>query len=140
MEQSVNRQAFIKRKDFSATEKILRYRKERHFYRQFSMIEVIDGEPIQVMRVNFYSRTRGIVYCAFWLNHGVTGTYVSGAASCKLYGMDAEATAFQLALLSADVYLSWSIGGTGDTGIRDAMAAIGRCLGIDSPSIFVHHG
>ncbi len=111
---------------------IAHYRRENSFWRSYSLIDLDAGEDVAVVR--FYG-SGATVYCVAWVWGEIEGARGYGKAGG--YGYSKASAAMAEALHSAGFLFDGSIGGVGETAMKDALLAIAAHVGIASPMI--HH-
>lgn len=104
--------------------RIVKYRKERGFYRQISILDPSDGSDIITAR--FYWPGESVCYCCAWV-HG-DSVHGSGAGNAGGYGYHKESAALEYALRDAGIALSEDIDGRGDTAMHDALESVARAV------------
>lgn len=120
---------------------ILKNRKEKHFYKQLSLVGVTaEGAVCEPVQARFYFNQNGSgmnpVYCCLWLHskelHTSGGGRAGGCGYCK------ESAALADALQAAGIELDENIAGTGQT--EEALKAVGEFLNVKNPVILRAHG
>ena len=112
-------------KKLKSCDKTHKYRKEKGFYRQITMIDSRDGSAIVTARFYWPGRDGASrCYACIWINgdsvYGHAGGYAGG------YGYHKESAALSDAIGRAGVTLTEGIAGRGDSAMRDALQAIAR--------------
>lgn len=117
------------------------YGGEKEMVRAMSAVVYSRGELLQPVKVRWYMGRKadgaGRVYCSVWI-HG-RGTECAGHGWAGGYGYDKESAAFESALGGAEVTLSESIGGAGDTATRAALESIVRAMGYSGKVLLISH-
>ena len=130
---------------FEHTGKIAQHRKEKHFCEEYAVLVPASdagcGQADKTMKAiitaRLYaapSRAYGATYhVCIWINsptHGDhTSRYLSGGGKASGCGYHKASAALQAAINDAQVTLSESIGGVGETAMLDALEAIAAALG-----------
>jgi hypothetical protein len=97
---------------------------------EYERKELVSGFNKNLITVKFYmgrSSNASVVYCNIWLGndtHCASGTGSAGGG-----GYHKKSAALQEAIDSAGIALSSPIDGRGDSSMREAIKAIGKCLG-----------
>ena len=97
-----------------------KYRKEKGFFRQESLVVMHNREPVNLAAVRWYS-TGATVYCCVWIHakgpnipgDGFVNVYLSGSGKADGYGYCKQSAAMAEALESAGINLPFSLHGTG---------------------------
>lgn len=110
------------------------HRKEKGFFRQYSLIVQFNREPIRIARVCFYS-TGSKVYCCLWIfakGKDIPGSesgnvYLSGSGSAGGGGYCKNSAAMAEAVEKAGVTLPFNLSGSGM--VEEALDAIAAGCG-----------
>jgi hypothetical protein len=114
------------------------HRKEKHFQREYCIIEGIGQKTKTPITLRIYG-TNAANYCCLWIygefNYEGMKHQLSfqGSGMANGYGYHRPSEAAQLAIESAGIRLKNHIGGRGDDAISDALYAIADYLGIKNP-------
>ena len=95
-----------------------------------------DGEFHHPVTARFYmgrASSASTVYCDLWVS--ARDYCTSGRGQAGGYGYHKESQALEDAIESAGIKLSRSIGGVGDSAMRDAITAIASALGFEQITI-----
>jgi hypothetical protein len=100
-----------------------KFRKEEHFYKQFSVINTAKSERFahSAVILRLYA-TPSRIYACLWINEG--DHHLSGGGYAGGYGYHKASAAAQAAISAAGITLDASIAGVGDDAIREALLAI----------------
>jgi hypothetical protein len=106
------------------TGKIGYHRKEKHFVRQYT---VINRSFNELITMRFYS-TPSVSYACVWINGRNPSVSLAGAGRANGYGYHRASAAAMAALQDAGIILSESIDGRGDSAIEEALKAVATKL------------
>lgn len=100
-----------------------KFRKEEHFYKQFSVINTTKSERFahSAIILRLYA-TPSRIYACLWINENAH--HLSGGGYAGGYGYHKASAAAQDAIIAAGITLATSIAGVGDDAIREALLAI----------------
>lgn len=113
---------------------IAHYRREKSFWQSYSLIDLDAGK--EVASVRFYGSGE-TVYCVAWFWGEIEGARGYGKA-CG-YGYHKASAAMAEALQAAGFRFDGSIGGVGETAMKDALLAIAAHVGIARTMIHYAH-
>ncbi len=104
-----------------------KFRKEEHFYKQFSVINTTKSERYAYSSVilRLYA-TQARIYACLWINEN--RHHLSGGGYAGGYGYHKASAAAQAAIDAAGIKLDQSIAGVGDDVIREALLAIAQAI------------
>ena len=114
-------------KNLTDSGNVAKYRKEKGFYRQISMVDSRDGT--QIVQARFYWPGRdgaSNCYCCVWI-HG-DDLHGSGGGKAGGYGYHKESAALEEALSAAGIRMSEGIGGRGDQAMLEALEVLARAV------------
>ncbi len=114
-------------KNLTDSSNVAKYRKEKGFYRQISMIDSRDGSAIVQARWYWPGRDGASnCYCCVWI-HG-DDSHGRGGGKAGGYGYHKESSALQEALNAAGVSMSEGIDGRGDQAMFAALESVARAV------------
>ena len=114
-------------KSLADSDNVAKYRKEKGFYRQISMIDSRDGSAIVQARWYWPGRDgASTCYCCVWI-HG-DDSHGRGGGRAGGYGYHKESAALLAALNDAGAYVSEDIGGRGDQAMFEALEVLARSV------------
>lgn len=102
------------------------HRKEKHFMRQWSVIDLDKGREVICLR-EYGTSTGASNSSCLWVFHG---DYANGSGKAGGYGYHRPSAANEAAFEAAGVTFKNAFGGTGDTGTEDALRALADALGL----------
>lgn len=111
------------------------HRKEKHFFKQLTLLHIADGEIREIAQLRFY-QPKYDCYACFWINSkGASGSgRAGGGGYCK------QSASAAYAINSAGIELSEAIDGRGIQAVESALLAIGEALGLKGCKVLTSHG
>lgn len=118
------------------TGKIGYHRKEKHFVRQYT---VINQSFKELITMRFYA-TPSASYVCVWINSKAPSISLAGGGKATGYGYHRDSSAARVALEDAGIILSEAIDGRGDGAIEEALKAVATKLTNEPLHIVEAHG
>lgn len=114
-----------------------KHRKESLFFRQYTVIAMVDNELKEVITARLYGKNT--IYACIWIK-GISIEHFSGSGSASGGGYHLESAAMSDAIINAGFELSESIDGVGSAAIERALLAIAEYNGFSGAKIFIAQG